>query len=482
MIVELDQVASLKNGYAFKSADYQENGIPVIRIADIKSENVEVSNETAYLSSDVAGTYKEFLIDRSDILVALSGATTGKFGVYNDSQEALLNQRVGRLRSKDENVLLPKYLFFSLFQLQDEIFRKARGGAQPNISLSEIGKLEINLPDLQTQRQIVATLDKAKDLIDKRQRSIEMLEEVLKATFLEMFGDSYRNPLGFPISKLKDIVKPDKIITYGIVQAGPEYDGGVPYIRSGDIKENRIIGDQLRKTSPEIARSYERSKCSTGDIIMSIRATVGSAAILPEELDGCNLTQGTARISPDNSKVNTNYLFNLILSKGFQAKIENNTKGATFREITLGRLRDIEAPIAPLDLQEKFDLAFEQYLIVREKLELSLKSSQELFQSLLQRAFHGDLSFKLELQLDAFLENEDYETISKDGFLIQELVDRFNQHNQQNGATDGEEKAFKFETIDDYEKAKNILFSLLKDKKVMQVYDEENKLTKLSMP
>ena len=199
-------------------------------------------------------------------------------------------------------------------------------------------------------------------------------------------------PKKYPLFKLSDLVKEGKIITYGIVQAGEQIENGVPYIRTGDIKNNLIKKNGLLKTSHKIANSYERSKCSSGDIVMSIRATVGTIAFLPPELDGANLTQGTARISPNNNLVSSLYLFHCILSNGIQVKIDRQTKGATFREITLTRLREIELPIAPLDLQTQFAERVQAIEAQKAQAQASLAQAEDLFNSLLQRAFKGELT------------------------------------------------------------------------------------------
>ena len=190
---------------------------------------------------------------------------------------------------------------------------------------------------------------------------------------------------------MSEIVRKDKIITYGIVQAGENIENGVPYIRTGDIKNGKIVIKNLLKTSFEIAKSYERSKCVQGDIVMSIRATVGTIAIIPAELEGVNLTQGTARISPNTEIIDRDYLFYCINSNGVQLKIDKQTKGATFREITLSRLRDIEIPLPPLDLQHQFAERVAVIEVQKAIAQKQLEKSEELFNSLLQKAFKGEL-------------------------------------------------------------------------------------------
>ena len=142
-------------------------------------------------------------------------------------------------------------------------------------------------------------------------------------------------------------------VTYGIVQAGEEFPGGIPYIRTGDIVDGEIDVSALRHTDPAIASRFIRSTVRTGEIIMSIRATVGTTAVVPTCLDGANLTQGTARVAPGKN-VNGVYLLQYLRMPSTQAWIQRQVKGATFREITLARLRELPVLIPPMAIQEKF--------------------------------------------------------------------------------------------------------------------------------
>ena len=106
----------------------------------------------------------------------------------------------------------------------------------------------------------------------------------------------------------------------------------------------------MMRTAPHIAESYRRSEVRAGDIVFAIRATVGKMRLVPEDLDGANLTQGTARIAPSEQAI-TPYLFWALQTQSVVDAIENVTKGSTFREITLGKLRTIPVPLPPLSEQ-----------------------------------------------------------------------------------------------------------------------------------
>ena len=203
-----------------------------------------------------------------------------------------------------------------------------------------------------------------------------------------MFGDPDE---AWPVVRLEEVVRSGTIITYGIVQAGSEYPDGIPYIRTGDIVDGEVQCSGLRHTDPSIAARFARSRVQSGEIVMSIRATVGTTALVPAALDGANLTQGTARVAPGD-KVEPLFLLNSLRSAETQHWIERQVKGATFREITLTWLRDLPVRLPPLKLQRVFSaraVAIER-LIANGKARLS--KLDDLFASLEQRAFLGELT------------------------------------------------------------------------------------------
>lgn len=148
-------------------------------------------------------------------------------------------------------------------------------------------------------------------------------------------------PKNWSVSRLKQVVDQNRQVTYGIVQAGPNVKEGVYYIRPADMTEETGVKnyENLLKTSPEIAASYERSKVKAGDIICSIGPSFGKLMITPEYLDGANLTQGTARVAI-SSEYNTGYFFWALRSTCSFQQWESSVGGATFRALNLGPLAD----------------------------------------------------------------------------------------------------------------------------------------------
>ena len=175
-------------------------------------------------------------------------------------------------------------------------------------------------------------------------------------------------------SSLSNITAPGTPVTYGIVQAGPHIQNGIPYIKTGDMSGSNLPTEGLARTSPQIASRYPRSTVRTGELVYSIRASVGTIHRIPPELNGANLTQGTARISPSTS-IDPEYLLNALRSSACQNWVNLRTKGTTYREIALVTLRDLPVPEA-LSNADALIESLEQ--LIAKKRQVKQASMQEL--------------------------------------------------------------------------------------------------------
>lgn len=254
------------------------------------------------------------------------------------------------------------------------------------LNKAALRSVQIPLPELEEQRRIAAILDQADAIRTKRRQVLSQTTELELAVFRATFnglGDS-------PTVPLAEAVNDGTIITYGIVQAGDHVPSGVPYIRTGDIVDGSIVVDRLQRTAQHIADRYARSRVEAGDIVMSIRATVGTTAVVPPQLAGANLTQGTARIAPSERATGA-YLLGYLRSTWAQRWLQAQVKGATFREITLKRLRDLPVPLPPAALQEVYKSRVASLSEQRVNLIEALRVDDELFAALQSRAFSGEL-------------------------------------------------------------------------------------------
>ena len=158
----LGSVCNFENGFAFSSDDYKQEGIPLIRISNISDNTIDL-NGCVFVQKEIED---RFVVKNGDLLIALSGATTGKMGIYSSDKVAYLNQRVGNLRIIDTSILSPEYRNIFMCSKTETILKLAYGGAQPNISGTAICSFLFPLPPLAEQQRIVTEVDHWLTLID----------------------------------------------------------------------------------------------------------------------------------------------------------------------------------------------------------------------------------------------------------------------------------------------------------------------------
>ncbi|HAB16977.1 MAG TPA: type I restriction endonuclease subunit S, partial [Verrucomicrobiales bacterium] len=190
-----------------------------------------------------------------------------------------------------------------------------------------------------------------------------------------------------------EVVEPGAEIVYGIVQPGPEAPNGVPYVRGLDIQNGKILVDQLRRTSREIAKRYERASLKSGDVLLGIiRHT--KVAIVPSSLNGGNITQGTARFRP-SELISTGFLARWLESKYAQDWLHHHYRGIDMPGLNLADVRKLPVPLPPPAEQQEIVRRVEALFALADQIEARFRKAQalvdQLTPSLLARAFRGQL-------------------------------------------------------------------------------------------
>jgi len=234
------------------------------------------------------------------------------------------------------------------------------GSTNPYIRWRDLENFEFELPTKSHQLRIAKILCSIQKKIDSAENLLNSLND-FKNSLLEKFytaginNDDFKKekwlykkiikiPITWNFEKLENCIAPKTIITYGIVQAGPDVKNGVPYIRTNDITSDEIKNEKLFRTTAKIDKQYQRTKLKKRDIICGVRATVGAFHIIGDSLEGANLSRGVARISP-RKNLNSKFLFYALQSKYVSEQFKMITKGTTFPEITIAELRNIRIPI-----------------------------------------------------------------------------------------------------------------------------------------
>jgi type I restriction enzyme S subunit len=277
--------------------------------------------------------------------------------------------------------LLPRYLAYWLMGHADGFLRlvgESTHGTK-KLDLSDLRAFPARFPPLVVQGRIVEILSTLDDQISATEQIVSKLKMIQVGLMRSLLGTrtitaSITRQRGIPVpsgwrsAPLADVVGAP--ITYGIVQAGPHVPGGVPYVRTGDMSGDKLSVEGMLRTSRRIANEYSRSTIHVDELVCAIRATVGKVLPVPPELDGANLTQGTARIAPGRW-IDPRFLYWEMCGERVQEQIALAIKGTTFFEITLAALRQVRVAMPGLPVQHEIAEALDtQQALIRQESDL----------------------------------------------------------------------------------------------------------------
>ena len=386
MIVKLKDVAKLQGGYAFKSTDFVKGGIPIVRIGNIVENKIFIDDKITINDYEFKKVHPEFVINKGDILVAMSGATVGKIGVYELEEESLLNQRVGKFVTTDK--VNGKYLYYIL---RSKLFNKyilenAFGCAQPNISGKQIEEFEFKLYEKEQQKQIIEILDRVQESIDIRKKQIESLDSLIKARFVELFGSiKETTKLASCCDRITDYVASgsfasirENVRSY----ADEEY---AIMVKTADFANG--FTKNLTYTDKHGYDFLHNSNLFGGELLLSnIGASIGKVHRVPNLNRPMTLAPNAIMIK-GNKYFLDDYLQYFFLSYLGQRQLKEMTTATAMPKFNKTQLKEVIVPVAPIDLQNQFSTFVEQTDKSKLELQKSLEAIQNLFDSLMAEYF-----------------------------------------------------------------------------------------------
>ncbi len=421
-------------------------------------------------------------VEYQDILIVKDGATTGKTSFVDDSfpyKNAAINEHVFKLKI-DQNQANPKYVFYFLYSQKgtEQILNDFRGATVGGISRGFIDKAKIPLPDLETQNKIVAILDKAKSILNKREQSIAKYDELLRATFLEMFGSPMERPNQWKIKPINDCIEK--------ITAGTSYGGkNKKELQNDELGVLKISAVTKGIFNPDEYKAVKKDKLKKklvhprkGDLLFSRANTlelVGATSIVHKDYENLFLPDKIWKIDTNETLIKKVYLHYVLQNKDVRKSFLSIATGSSgsMLNISMAKFRNIHIPFPNIELQEQFETKYNKYIEIKRKLNFSKEAFETLQKALSQLAFKGELEFGDDIDLEVLLEN-DYTFFKANSNIksIRLLLERLDK-NELN------EKKFYEQEI--YDKAKSFLFELLKEGKVKQVFDKKTNRVKLTV-
>ena len=380
--LKLGEIATFVNGYAFKPSDWNDIGIPIIRIQNLTNDNASRNYYNGQLD-------EKYRVVRGDILISWS-ATIGVFEWTRE--DSYLNQHIFKVvfNKLKVNKSFFKYL---IKQKINEMLAKVHGSTMKHITKSNFDNIPILLPDIKEQDRIARILDKAEEIRTKKKLANEKLDEFLKSTFIDMFGDPMSNNINIKKEKL------GKYLVY--VQNGisrrrkiPQNIGNLVF-RIKEIRENYIDYSDINRI-PLNEKEKDKYKINNNELLF-IRVNgnkdyVGRNAVFRGYIEDAYFNDHIMRVKIEERYMNPIYLSRFLNMSFGKEEIRKYIKTSAGQyTINQQGLSSVELTIPPIEQQNQFAQIVQKVEAQKENNQEIIEQMDNLFNSLMQQAFNSGL-------------------------------------------------------------------------------------------
>lgn len=375
--MKIKDICDLQNGRAFKPSDWGTAGLPIIRIQNLNDERAPFNyyDGKYNLAQEV---------DNGDLLFSWSGTPGTSFGAFLWNRgKGVLNQHIFKVIPKVE--VDKTYLMYALNGNISTIISKAHGGVGlQHITKKELDEIEIQMVSISRQKKIVEILEKISLLIFLRKQQLAKLDEVVKARFVEMFGDPVSNPLHWKKVKLSELAD-IKIGPFGSLLHKEDYvTGGHPLVNPSHIINGRIIVDNDLTLTEGKYFELSAYHLKKNDVVLGRRGEMGRCAVVDEE----GLLCGTGSLLiRTNGTVTADYIQKIISFPTFRKTIEDMAVGQTMPNLNVPIVSNFMIIVPPLSVQKDYYDFVECVDQQKQTIQQSLEKLELMKKALMQEYF-----------------------------------------------------------------------------------------------
>ena len=386
-MVRLGDVCTFYSGTGFPNI-YQgkaDGKYPFYKVGDISrnvlSGNRELKICENYIDDDTVTKIKGTLLPPQTVVFAKIGEALRLNRRAITSRDCLVDNNAMGIKSYDSII---DSLYFYYFMCNVDLQNYCESTTVPSVRKTRIAEIEIPLPPLDEQRRIAAVLDKVSDLIAKRREQLDKLDELVKARFVEMFGDPVSNPYNWEkvsLSELADI----RIGPFGSLLHKEDYiEGGHPLVNPSHIIDGKIVIDEKLTVSHQKYVELEAYHLKAGDVVMGRRGEMGRCAVVSQEDLLCGT--GSLLIRP-KGKVTADYIQKIISFPSFKKMIEDMAVGQTMPNLNVPIVSAFQIIKPPVQVQENYYTFVTQVDKSKLTIRQSLDKLEVLKKALMQQYF-----------------------------------------------------------------------------------------------
>lgn len=391
--VKLNELCLMKSGGtpSRKKPEFYNGLIPWAKISDLESSpDGFVYDTEEHITNDGLASINNRLFTSNTLFLAMYGSV-GKTAI--SKVEMSTNQAILGINIKDQAELDLYYLQYWFRTIKQKLLNRAVGGTLQNISLTIVKDLEIPLPPLEEQKKIATILDAADDYRQKTKALVDKYDQLTQSLFLDMFGDSTnteRTELANTVTDKGHFVDGP----FGSnLKVSDQTEKGIRLIQVNNIGVRVFRDKTSRFTSVEKYETLRKHEVIPGDLVVAkMGEPLGRCCILPNHISKALVVADCMRIRVSSPHFISKYVMFFLNSYDAKQQIKNLSRGSTRVRINLSMLRKLKIPKPTLSSQNQFAERVAQIEQQKQQAEASLVKAEELFSSLLQRAFKGELT------------------------------------------------------------------------------------------
>ena len=381
--VKLGQICEVVSGGTPKTnvEEYWNGEFNWITPAEINDNDYIISDTKRKITQLAIEKKKLPLLPKGTVLLS-SRAPIGKVAITG--KEMYCNQGFKNLICSDE--ICNEYLYWYLKSKKEYLNSLGRGATFKEISKKIVENIEIKLPEIEQQRKIVDKLKKVDKIIQRRKNQSRLLDVVVQARFVEMFGDPIINNMSWPESTIGDGCFVTKLAGFEYSKY-IEYDdtGDVVMVKAQNVKNGTLNRKDLSFISNEVSDALPRSQLLPGDVVMTyVGANIGDVALIDDKYK-YHLAPNVAKIRVDAKIYNSVYFMYMLMF--LNSYIVKNSADTAKAALGMERIRKLKVFIPTYDLQNQFAAFVQQVNKSKFEIQKSLEKTQLLFDSLMQEYF-----------------------------------------------------------------------------------------------
>ena len=355
MSIMLGDICKFQSGGtpARGKAEYFNGSIPWITTTALTGGQIDANDAVDWITEKAIKESSAKIIPQNSIMVGMR-VGVGKVAINTVAMST--NQDIISLLEVDESKWNKDFLCKYLQSKREYLNSQARGATIKGIKIDVLSKLIVPQISLEDQRHISQAIDNVKRIIDFRKQEIRELDELIKARFVEMFGDPKFNDKDWNVATILDYydVKGGKRIPKGM-----GYSESVtkhPYLRATDMKNATIVDDDIHYIDDEVYEYIKRYTVKNGDVYLTnVGVNLGMAGVIPDKYDGANLTENAVKLVPKKEKVIDGvFLSHYINSPGIQEYINERKMSVGVPKLAIFRIETMPLLLPPMKLQNQF--------------------------------------------------------------------------------------------------------------------------------